>query len=91
MTLTDIQRRALLIVSVNPGIRASGLGWNLWGSTTAHPNRGEGSHGSNKFCRVAGKVLNALQRGGLVWEGTDEAGITWRVSPAGERALRENT
>lgn len=49
-------------------MRGSDLGWELWGETTFAPNRGDGAHGHNKFCRPAGKLLNRLKRQGLAIE-----------------------
>lgn len=86
--ITATQWRALEIVADRPGLRASHIGQELWNETTPHPKRGEGSHGSNKFCRPAGKILNQLQALGLIHEGTDGAGITWRLSLLGELAMK---
>ena len=46
-------------------MRGSDLGWELWGDTTESVRRGEGSHGHNKFCRPAGKLMKRLERAGL--------------------------
>lgn len=86
--MTDIERRTLLIVADQDGrLRASHIGWELWKDSHQHPKRGEGSHGSNKFCRPAGKILNRLQRLGLVDAGTDGVGIVWSLTYAGKKTL----
>lgn len=60
----------LAILIRRPGLRASDIGWELWGKTTEAPDRGTGSHGQNKFCRAAGRVLKGMEREGLVrWVG----------------------
>lgn len=87
--MTPTQRRALEIISKRDGLRASGIGWELWGKTTAVPKRGEGSHGTNKFCRAAGKILNQLNKLDYVEWGTDGHGITWHLTFTGEQALKE--
>lgn len=58
--------RAIAILREHGPMRGSDLGWQLWGQTTEVPGRGEGSHGHNKFCRSAGKVLRRLERQGKV-------------------------
>jgi len=75
--MTPIQERALEILKRRPGLRCSQLGWELWGETTPSPQRGEGSHQNNKFCRPAGKVLNSLLRKTKVFVGTDGYGMKW--------------
>lgn len=54
--MTAIEQRALAILRNRPGLTASALGWELWGESTEAPNRGDGSHGTNKFCRAAGRL-----------------------------------
>ena len=63
MSITD---RAYNLLRDQGPMRGSDLGWLLWEDTTECASRGEGSHGQNKFCRAAGKVLNQLEREGRV-------------------------
>ena len=66
--MSEIHDRAYAILRKEGPMRGSDLGWRLWGSTTFSPMRGVGSHGQNKFCRPAGRVLRKLQREGRVIE-----------------------
>lgn len=61
---TELTERAHGILKARGKMRTSDVGWALWGETTEAPNRGNGSHGQNKFCRAAGKVLRRLERAG---------------------------
>ena len=82
--MSEIEAEALVYVRTHPGARASDIGWALWGDTTPYPERGEGSHGQNKFCRPAGKVLLGLQRKGLVyWRGLETYAGWWAASQGG--------
>ena len=60
-------------------MRASNIGWAVWGDTTPHPMRGEGSAANNKFCRPAGKLLARMEREGLVKVMPDENGVYWSL------------
>lgn len=60
-------------------MRASDLGWELWGETTEVPDRGDGSHKQNKFCRPAGKILRELDRQGKVVWRTHGTCILWEA------------
>lgn len=62
--MTSCQRVVLDEVARHPGGRASDIGQAVWGRRDDH--RGVGSHGHNKYCRVAGKVLRSLEKLGLV-------------------------
>ena len=64
--LSEIEERVLSYVIDKPGARGSDIGWAMWGPTTEFPQRGIGSHGHNKFCRPAGKILRRLEQLGLV-------------------------
>jgi len=66
--MSEIHDRAYAILKEKGPMRGSDLGWELWGSTTESVMRGTGSHGHNKFCRPAGRVLRHLQREGRVIE-----------------------
>jgi hypothetical protein len=66
-SLSLIEKRAIQILK-RGWIRGSDLGWELWGETTFSAMRGEGSHGHNKFCRPAGKLLNRLKALGYARE-----------------------
>mgnify|MGYP001585161571 FL=1 len=71
--------RAYKILKEKGPMRASDLGWELWGETTECPERGVGSHGWNKFCRPAGKVLNRLAKANrAVWYGATNC-VLWRA------------
>lgn len=57
-----LRNRAVAILWNHGPMRCSDLGWQLWGDTTAFPDRG----GRNKFSRPAGKLLRELERDGRV-------------------------
>lgn len=69
--------RALEIIRKRGKIRGSDLGWELWGATTESAGRGEGSHGHNKFCRPAGKLLRRLERDGMVFSYIYGNAVMW--------------
>lgn len=75
----SILDRAYEIIKKRGKILGSELGWELWGETTAVPNRGTGSHRNNKFCRPAGKILLRLKREGRVREISEECNTYWRA------------
>ena len=89
--MTPIETKAIETLQAHPqGLRASDLGWELWGATTATPGHGVGAHGQNKFCRPAGKLLKRLRdkkevypvyrgRGLKLWFAVEAA----RPAPAG--------
>lgn len=62
------------------------FGWTMWGEATEFPDRGEGSHRNNKFCRSSGKLLRALMARGMadfrwdgphkIWFATGTVGVT---------------
>lgn len=61
-----LEDRAVAILREHGPMRGSDLGWELWGA--ACTSGGEGSHGHNKFCRPAGKLLRRLERQGrVIW------------------------
>lgn len=64
-------------------MRGSDLGWMLWGETTESAARGVGSHGHNKFCRSAGKVLKRLEaEGRATWStvrGSGSGYVLWEA------------
>lgn len=76
-----IGARALAVLRARGPMRCSRLGWELWGASTAVPDRGEGSHRTNKFCRSAGKLLRALERRGLARWTAGPGGVTWEAVP----------
>jgi hypothetical protein len=71
--------RAIAILKKHGPMRASDLGWQLWGDTTEVPDRGEGSHRHNKFCRSAGKVLRALDKQARVVQRTHGSCLLWEA------------
>jgi hypothetical protein len=80
MKLTDTELRAWRILHERGPMRGSDLGWELWGENTKAPGRGEGSHGHNKFCRPAGKLLKRLKEAGMVREKHLEHCTVWMSS-----------
>lgn len=64
MVSDELCGRAIAILRKCGPMRASDIGWQLWGE--ANVGGGEGSHAQNKFCRSAGKVLRELDRRGKV-------------------------
>ncbi len=79
MKQTELLQRAWSILKQRGEMRGSDLGWELWGDTTAVPNRGTGSQRQNKFCRPAGKVLKALERQGRVISIGRASYTAWRA------------
>lgn len=77
--MTHIDDRALEVLRLLGPLRGSDLGWVLWGGTTTSGRRGVGSHGQNKFCRPAGKLLRRLERRGLVVSEFRETCTVWKV------------
>lgn len=76
---SDLLDRAHRILKEKGPMRGSDLGWELWGETTAFPNRGTGSARHNKFCRAAGKVLRRLERlNKAVWYGHGNC-VLWKA------------
>jgi hypothetical protein len=74
--LSDLMLRAHRVLKERGQMRTSDVGWALWGATTESPNRGSGSHGQNKFCRAAGKVLRGLERAGRAqWKVVSGVGV----------------
>ena len=57
---SKLLNRACQILKQKGSLSCSELGWLLWGDSTPFPSKGKGVHLNNKFCRPAGKVLNAL-------------------------------
>ena len=80
----NIQDRAVAILKKRGPITASQLGWELWGNTTSAPMRGEGSHGNNKFCLPAGKLLNKLRAAGKAYWGTEGPRVLWKLTKEGK-------
>lgn len=81
--LTKAEQSILAAVQHSPGARASDIGQAVWGRRDDY--RGVGSHGHNKYCRAAGKILRRLERLGLVrWEGVYGTGgkgcVAWFVT-----------
>lgn len=68
-------------------VRASDFGWAMWGETTEAPDRGQGSHCQNKFCRSAGKLLREMKRRGLAVDRFANQRHEWRAV-AGNREER---
>jgi hypothetical protein len=75
----DIFARAHALLKSRGKMRTSDVGWGLWGETTESPRRGNGSHGQNKFCRAAGKVLRRLEREGRARWGVDRGVGVWEA------------
>jgi len=66
--MANLETKAIEILRRHPdGMRAGDVGWLLWGPNTPTPGRGVGSHGHNKFCRPAGKLLKRLAEQGKAY------------------------
>ena len=77
--MSEIQMRAIRILNSRGPMRGSDLGWELWGTTTRSPQRGTGSHGHNKFCLAAGKLLRQLESLRLVEPVAQNNCTVWRT------------
>jgi len=78
--VSEIEARCLDVVRGTPGLRASDIGWALWGATCEAPGRGSGSHAQAKFCRSAGRLLNRLRDAGAVRAEATRGAIRWYAS-----------
>lgn len=63
--MTKIESEVMHILRSRGPISPGDLGWILWGETTESSGRGEGNHGTNKFCRAAGSILRRLEAKGM--------------------------
>jgi hypothetical protein len=78
--MNDLETKAVEILKRHPeGMRAGDLGWHLWGETTEAPARGIGSHGQNKFCRSAGKLLKRLRQDRKAYPTYTKHNTLWRA------------
>lgn len=77
--MESIEDQALKVLKGKGPLRASDLGWFLWGETSETAMRGEGSHRQNKYCRSAGKVLRRLERKGLASSSLYGKSFLWRA------------
>jgi hypothetical protein len=72
---TEVESLALEILRKHGPMRASDLGWQLWGDNDS--GAGQGSHGHNKYCRSAGKLLRRLDAAGKVVSRTQGTYTLW--------------
>lgn len=80
--MSGTQEKILLYLLAWSSARASDVGQHIWNPQGAR--KGQGSHDWNRFCRVAGKALRALEAARYVRWQAEGPMVLWRLTRSGE-------